>query len=101
MESCIVFQENQTKIYIGKHKLTKSLFGESFIELHLVCNPEESSGYNSLCPKTKKILEKKFVKILTFENFFSLEKVKEEIELNLININFFETGGYLYIKKDF
>ncbi len=103
METSIVFQEKQTKIYIGKHKVTKSTYGEEFIELHLVCSPEEESGYNSTAKKGEQtiVVENKFVKILIFKNIHSMEVLKQEIETGLENIQYFEGGGYLYVKKEF
>lgn len=103
MEPQIQFQEKQTKIYLGKHKITPSNYGERFIELHLVCAAEESSGYNSVTVKGKEtmIVENKFVKILTFENIYSMETIKSEIENGFQNIMFFENGGYLFSKKEF
>lgn len=104
MEPAIIFQENQTKIYLGKNKITPSL-NPNFIQLHLVCNSETSSGYNikefNKQTKEEKIIENKFVMIFEFENIYPLEFIKEEILNGLQNIMYFENGGYLYVKKDF
>ena len=97
MEPTIQFQENQTKIYLGKHKLIKSAYENSedaeqgFIDLHLVCQADETSGYGN----------EKFVSILIFENKYSIEEIKQEIENGFQNILYFENGDYLYAKKEF
>lgn len=101
MESAIQFQENQTKIYLGKHKLMKSKCGEEYIELHLVCPPDETSGYNTYNEKNKTVTHEKFVTVLTFENKHSIEELKLEIENEFTKLKYFESGGYIYVKKLF
>jgi translation elongation factor EF-1beta len=101
----ITFKEKQTKIYVGKHKLTPSSFGIDFIDLHLVTPEEPGSGYEIVTrnPKTKEInVEQiKSVRVISFENLYPIDEVKQEINNGFLNIKYFENGGYAYLKKEF
>jgi len=109
MEPAIQFQEKQEKIYLGKNKITKSSFGELYVDLHIVEQPNEESGYSHSVTKynsaTKSnettIIHEKFVRVIAFENVYSTETIKEEIQNGLQNMMYFENGGYYYIKNQF
>ena len=88
----IQFNENQTKIFIGKNKITKSLFS-NHLDFHLVYSQDLSSGYES-----------KFVRIVAIENIYSiddLKNIKTETFNDVLDIIYFENGGYLFDKKTF
>ena len=89
----IEFKENQQKIFIGKNKITKSTFNNN-LDLHLVYSTDVKSGYSN-----------KFVRIITFENIYEFETIKNIVSNNFEdsfqNIKYFENGGYLFNKGSF
>ena len=89
----IEFREDQTEIFIGKNKLTQSSY-DGCLDMHLVYLMDERSGY-----------EGKFVRVITFENKYSFEVIREiksdNFEDEIDGIMYFESGGYLYDKKLF
>lgn len=88
----IKFKENQDKIYISKNKIVKSLY-DNHLDLHLVYSIDENSGYKV-----------KFVRIITFENIYLFEDIKNIKTSNFkddFNISYFENGGYEFNKKEF
>jgi len=88
----IDFKEGQNKIYVGKHKITKSPY-EGYIELHLVYSYEETSGYKG-----------KFVRVLTVENVYNINTFKNiKVSHHEENFDFthWDSGGYDYDKNSF
>ena len=89
----IIFKENQEKIFIGKHKITESSY-QNHIDLHFLYAQDEKSGYPG-----------KFVRIITFENVYDFDTIKNittnNFEDDFENIKYFENGGYAYDKKTY
>ena len=89
----VQFKKGQVKIYIGKHKLTKSLTN-GYLDLHIVYSTDNNSGYNG-----------KFVRIITFENIYDFDTIKSIVTTNyeddIQNIMYVENGGYLFNKASF
>lgn len=89
----IEFREKQNKIYIGKNKITKSLY-KNHIDFHLIYSKDDKSGYDG-----------KFVRIITFDNIYDFDTIKDiqpnNFEEDFFNIMYFENGGYLFDKKTF
>lgn len=82
----IIFRENQNKIFVGKNKIQQSSY-PGYLDYHIVCEPNVESGYGN----------NKYVKVVSFENIYSLEDIKS-FETNIM---YFENGGYIYDKKAF
>ena len=112
MENVIVFAEKQNKIYLGKNKITPSSFGAEYLDLHIVQQENMESGYFDEVWKEvgkgenkKMVLESqtpyKFSRVVTFENKYTIEELRSEIENGLIGLMCFENGGRRYIKKEF
>jgi len=106
MENVITFNEGQSKIYLGKNKITPSSFGVSYLDLHLVQVEDESSGYvdevwNAKGTELVSRMPYKFSRVVTFENMYTIEELKAAIENGLNGLMCFENGGRRYIKKEF
>ena len=91
----ITFNEGQSKITLGKHKIQPSNYPPGAIDLHVVYPEDKSSGY-----------EGKFVRVITFENKYSVDTFKNITPTNheediIPDVMYWENGGYLYNKKTF
>ena len=89
----ISFREGQTKIFFGKNKIELSLF-LGYLDFHIIYSIDNKSGYID-----------KFVRVVTFENVYDFEILKNistnNFEDDLVVIKYFENGGYVYDKKNF
>lgn len=100
----ITFKEDQSKIFIGKHKLQKSSFPIGYLDHHLIYAPDEKSWYGDMMKD--KFIASKFVRVITFENIYDFETLKKVVTENfeedvLEEVKYFDSGGYLYDKKSF
>ncbi len=89
----IEFKENQDKIFVGKNKITKSLY-DNYIDFHLIYSEDKKSGYSG-----------RFVRIITIENIYDFEYYKNiktnNFEEEFSEFLYFENGGYIFDKKSF
>lgn len=76
---------NEEFISLSGGKLCESVY-HNHVDFHKICDPDNKSGYDG-----------KFVSILTFENIYDFETVRDNIE----DVMYFENGGYLYRRKAF
>lgn len=92
----IVFEEGKEKLYV-KGKVTLKVTPCSitgFIDLHLKYAPDARSGYGDTM----------FVRVVAVENIYSLEELAAIHSQNfedLLPVNYFENGGYVYDRKTF
>lgn len=88
----IQFKEGQEKIFIGKNKITKSPF-KGFLNFHIVYSLDTKSGYDG-----------KFVRVIAFEDIYEFDALKNILSDNfedVLDLKYFENGGYLFNKNTF